>query len=643
MGAPVFSRHRVESSVVGASNPDDNDGLIVYLIASMFTSTAALYASMIMGAAVIVCSWLMTHEPIFLFYLALNAIIGVARLHLIYRHTNMRGPRRARVEIALFDHPFTFWSSLYAFVLGMTAYSLISRDQTVETAPLAIGLCVGFTLAYVNRSSGRMHLLVLQVLGSAGPAAYGYATLPIVHGRLYATMLVGLIISAMIMGKAVNGKLIELYRANEQNSRLARMDGLTGLMNRFSFSEALAVAMAARDGDRRHAVFMIDLDRFKEINDTLGHSVGDAVIVEMGLRLRRALRDSDILARLGGDEFVILARAPEGSAGANRDAERLVDALSKPLIIDHMSLPASASIGVALYPDHAASGEELMKLADIALYEAKHRGRNAACVFDASMQARINDVQLLKHEIQSAIQSNQFEPWFQPIVDLRSGKIAGYEALARWRHPSLGVVAPNRFIPLAEQSGSIFQIGEMILEKACRAAMTWRVDTTVAVNFSAVQFRRPQGLVEMVRAVLRQTGLAPSRLYLEITESLLMEDTPQTREAIRELARLGVRFSLDDFGSGYSSLSYIQHYPFSRIKIDKRFVDHIDTDNTSSAILAAVLVLAERIGLDVVAEGVETVIQQEALRKIGLTQAQGYLYGRPTPVLDEPPLKVVGL
>lgn len=616
------------------------DGLFVYLVSALFASTAALYSSMIMGALIILSAWLMTYEEIFLYYLAINAIIGVARNILIYRYRTLS---RVTPRIAMtFDRTFTFWSTLYALVLGLTAYSLLTL-QTKGAETLAIGACVGFTMAFVNRSAARMRLLVLQIVGICAPAVYGYAVLPIENGYIFCVLLTGVTITTLIMGKTANEKLVELYRANDRNSRLARLDGLTGLMNRLAFTEALEDAMA--DGaDGALALFMIDLDRFKEINDTLGHSAGDAVIIEMAQRIRRALRPDDILARLGGDEYVILKRCPDPYIEARDDAERLVEALAKPLTIDEMSLPASASIGVALYPEHARSGGELMKLADIALYEAKHRGRNTSCVFDASMQAQINDKRLIKREIQAAIDARQFEPWFQPILDIHTGRIIGYEALARWRHPTLGMIAPNRFIPLAEQSGSIFEIGEMIFEQACHAAASWPEDVTLAVNLSPVQFRRPEALVDMIQRALAKTGLSSSRLYVEITESLLIEDTPQTRLAIAELSFLGVRFSLDDFGAGYSSLSYIQQYPFSRIKIDKRFIDAIDSDKTSRAIVSAVLALAEGIGLDVVAEGVETRVQEAALLEIGVTQAQGYFYGKPAPsVFEEAPLKVVGM
>jgi diguanylate cyclase (GGDEF)-like protein len=483
-----------------------------------------------------------------------------------------------------------------------------------------------------------MRLLVLQVIATSIPMLTACLTSPIANGRPYASALGALVVVTLVLGTAANAKLVELYRANKDNLRMARFDMLTGLRNRFAFSDALraALARAHERSSERFALITIDLDRFKEINDTLGHMVGDAVIVEMASRLSRIARGEDTVARMGGDEFVIIARGEGLDANfALGIANRVVDALSQPFVTAPM--PAvSASVGVAMYPEHGATGEELMKNADIALYEAKRAGRNRAHLFNAAMQSKADDATLLEIELQTALAADQFEAWFQPIENIENGEIVGYEALARWRHPVRGLIQPDRFVPFAEQSGAIVAIGERILEKACVAAAGWPTHLTVAVNLSPGQFRQSKQLVEAIKNSLLRSGLAPSRLYIEITESLMLDDTAQTRDAINELAGYGVRFSLDDFGVGYSSLSYIQCYPFSRIKIDKKFIDKIDTDRRSAAIIAAVFELAARIDVDIVAEGVETRAQQAALRNLGVTLAQGYLYGRPAAQIIAP-------
>jgi diguanylate cyclase (GGDEF)-like protein len=470
----IFARRPFQCFLKRFDDSNVDDALLHYLVSTLFTSPLALFASMAMGALVTVMAWLMTYEPIFIFYMLLHIVIGAAQLDILRRFKHDSYPTHSRERTLRFDRHFLCWSSLYAVVLGCTAYSLIALSNVANAAPLAVGIYVGFTMAFVNRSASRMRLLSMQVLGTTVPAAVAFLSLDIPNGVLYATGLISLVISSKIVGHANLGKTIALYRAGEENSRMARIDTLTGLANRFAFSEAFDAALAQGDRSNSFAICIVDLDRFKEINDTLGHNVGDRVIVDMGLRIRETIQPDDRLAHLGGDEFVVLVR--NDSAGASfgaETAERIVEALSRPLLNDGMPLPASASVGVALYPDHGATAEELLKKADIALYEAKQGGRNIFCVFDASMQSKINDARLFELDIQSAIEESQFKPWFQPIQNICTGSAIGYEALARWRHPRIGIITPGRFIPIAEQSGAIFVIGEQILEKACRAATSW--------------------------------------------------------------------------------------------------------------------------------------------------------------------------
>jgi diguanylate cyclase (GGDEF)-like protein len=615
-----------------------DDDLLRYLVGTLYLEREPLLVSIVMGALVTGLAWAITHESVFIAYSIGNVLIGAARLHLLHRYRRDSTSADSRAATLAYDSAFSFWSTLYAIVLGLTCYSLMALPASAGAQPLALSACAGFTIAYVTRSSGRMRLLVLQVIATSVPMLTACLTSPIADGRAYASALGALVVVTLVLGTAANAKLVELYRANKDNLRMARFDMLTGLRNRFAFNDALraALARAQERSSERFALITIDLDRFKEINDTLGHMVGDAVIVEMASRLSRMARADDTVARMGGDEFVIIARGNGLDANlALGIANRVVDALSQPFAIAPM--PAvSASVGVAMYPEHGATGEALMKNADIALYEAKRAGRNRAHLFNAAMQSKADDATLLEIELQTALAGDQFEAWFQPIENIENGEIVGYEALARWRHPARGLIQPDRFVPFAEQSGAIVAIGERILEKACVAAAAWPTHLTVAVNLSPGQFRQPKRLVEAIKNSLLRSGLAPSRLYIEITESLMLDDTAQTRDAINELAGYGVRFSLDDFGVGYSSLSYIQSYPFSRIKIDKKFVDKIDTDRTSAAIIAAVFELAARIDVDIVAEGVETRAQQAALRNLGVTLAQGYLYGRPAAQIIAP-------
>jgi diguanylate cyclase (GGDEF)-like protein len=620
------------------SDEETDDDLLRHLVSTLYLDREPLFASIVIGALVTGLAWAMTHEAIFIAYSIANALIGAARLYLLRSYKRNFSDNDDRATTLSYDSAFAFWSTLYAIVLGLACYSLIVAPS-VGAQPLALGACAGFSIAYVARSSGRMRLLLLQVVATNLPMLTACLTRPVANGGGYALAVCALIIVTIGLGRVANGKIVELYQANKENLRMARCDMLTGLQNRFAFSDALrgSLLRAKERRGERFAVITIDLDRFKDINDTLGHMVGDAVLVEMAARLTKIARAEDTVARLGGDEFVVIARGEGFDATmALGIAKRIVDALSQPFQLAPSPLAPSASVGVAIYPEHGASGEELLKNADIALYEAKGAGRNQAQLFDAAMQTKVDDGKQLETEIQTALATDQFEAWFQPIQNIEDGEIVGYEALARWRHPLHGSIPPDRFMPCAAQNGAIVAIGERVLEKACTAAAAWPAHLTVAINLSPGQFRNPKRLVEAIKTTLLKTGLAPSRLYIEISESLMLEDTAATREAIAELASYGVRFSLDDFGAGYSSLSYIQSYPFSEVKIDRKFVANVDTDKTAVAIIAAVCELAGRLGLAVVAEGVETRVQHAALRKLGLTLAQGYLYGYPAPQIVAP-------
>jgi diguanylate cyclase (GGDEF)-like protein len=620
--------------LLGHGDAEIEDDLLRHLVESIYAAPVMLIASSAMAMGIAAVAWAMTGDPIFLGFCIGQLVIGAGRIACARGYRERFGPGDRREKTLAFDSAYSFWSTLQALLLGWTYYMLAAQPEAMETLPLAGGTCAGFTIAYAIRSSGRPRMLLWQVAALLLPVIQGLLTLPIANGRYYAIVVAGLAVTSVVLGRSANARIVELYRVHDGDRRAARLDTLTGIMNRFSFADALAAALTAGADapDQRFAVVTIDLDRFKEINDTLGHLVGDEVIKQTAERLAAVAGPSDCVARLGGDEFVILARGREmDSRGVADYASRVVAALCRPHELETLSLPASASVGVSIYPDHGASAPELMKHADIALYESKRSGRGRYRIFDQPMRSRLADARVLEKEMREAIARDQFEAWFQPIQNIDNGTIVGYEALARWRHPTLGLIAPDRFIPVAEQNGAIVEIGQAILGKACRAAAQWDTRLTVAVNLSPGQFRRPQLLVEAIRDTLARTRLVPSRLFIEITESLLLEDTPRTRAAINELSELGVHFTLDDFGAGYSSLSYIQDYPFSRIKIDKKFVHQIDQDNVSSAIIASVGVLAERIHVEIVAEGVETRAQQAALRGLGVHFAQGYLYGRPSP------------
>ena len=618
----------------------EDDALLAYLVGTIHSARAPLFASMALAMLVTLGAYTMTGAPIFLAHVFAHVLIGAGRIHRLALYERRTRTEISAREVLEFDVAFGVWSAFYALILGLTCYQLTALSRDADTLALGLAACTGFTLAFVTRSSGRPRTLLLQVVGIAAPQIYALVTLPVPHGFIYAALVGGLVASALVMGRHGYQHTVALFEADDANRRMARHDMLTGLLNRFAVNQAFAQALAeaeSRPGEAL-AVAIVDLDRFKEINDTRGHAVGDGVIVETARRLSALAGPDWRVARMGGDEFMIVARGRGfRSEDAEAIGERIVASLSRPFEIDRLAVSGSASVGVAVYPEHGREMAELMKYADFALYEAKRGGRGRFRLFDASMRSRLTEERIMETELEVAIREDQFEVWYQPIQNIETSVLCGYEALVRWRHPTRGLVPPAVFVPVAEQNGTILALGQIVLEKACEAASNWDRRVSIAVNLSPSQFRRPELLVEGVKRALGRAGLEPGRLYLEITESLLMEDTPQTRAAINELADLGVKFSLDDFGVGYSSLAYIQSYPFSKIKIDRKFVENIDSDRVSGAIVASVCVLAERIQMQVIAEGVETQVQSRALRELGVELAQGYLYGRPARIVNAPP------
>jgi diguanylate cyclase (GGDEF)-like protein len=622
------------------SRPREDDALLAYLVGAIHAAPAPLIASIALSLLITLAAYLMTGAPVFLTHLFAQALIGAGQWRRLAVYERRNCAEISRREVAELDFAFAAWSALYALTLGLTSYELTAFAGGDDTFALGLASCTGFTLAFVTRSAARPRTLFLQVVAIAAPQIYALVTLPVAHGFIYAILVVALVVAALVMGQHGYARLVALFRADEANRRMARSDMLTGLLNRFAFNQAFAQALAeaeSRPGEML-AVVIIDLDRFKEINDTFGHAAGDGVIVETARRLQDLAGPDCRVARMGGDEFMIVARG-HGFSSQHAEAigRRIVKTLSHPFEIDRIAISGSVSVGAALYPEHGREISELMKHADFALYEAKRGGRGRFQLFDASMQNRLAEERRLEIELEQAIREDQFEVWYQPIQNIETGVLRGYEALVRWRHPTRGLVSPAVFVPIAEQNDAILALGQIVLEKACETASHWDRRITIAVNLSPSQFRKPEALVEGVKQALARSGLEPSRLFLEITESLLMEDTPQTRAAINELAEFGVKFSLDDFGAGYSSLAYIQSYPFSKIKIDRKFVQHIDSDQVSGAIVASVCVLADRIQMDVVAEGVETHVQSRALRELGVELAQGFLYGRPARTVAAPP------
>lgn len=424
-------------------------------------------------------------------------------------------------------------------------------------------------------------------------------------------------------------------KSEQQIYFMAKHDALTGLANRTAIVQEMedAVARQRRRGDP-FSVLLLDLDRFKQVNDTLGHPAGDALLREVAARLKAFMRETDVLARLGGDEFAIIqAGGADQRGAAHALAGRIVEVLTSPFNIDGNTVNVGASIGIALAPEHASDPQDLLKMADLALYCAKSAGRNCYRFYGAEMSIAASARQEIENELRHAITNDELVLHYQPIIDSKTGKICAAEALIRWRHPTKGMIPPDQFIPLAEETGLITQIGEWVLHTACTVAANWPPDVKVAVNLSPVQFRKTN-LPDVVMYALAQSGLPPERLELEITETALIEAAAECLPVLRQFRNLGIAVALDDFGTGYSSLAQLTMFQFSKIKVDKSFTKNMIKSVECAAIISAVLTLAKSLNMATTAEGVETVEQYRILRAAGVTSLQGYLFKRPCPASE---------
>jgi diguanylate cyclase (GGDEF)-like protein/PAS domain S-box-containing protein len=420
----------------------------------------------------------------------------------------------------------------------------------------------------------------------------------------------------------------ERRRAEERIAHLAHHDALTGLPNRVLFAEEMRRVLG-RDAPR-FAVLCIDLDRFKEVNDTLGHGTGDALLRAAGRRLARCVREGDVVARLGGDEFAVIQSDVTLADDAGALAGRIVEQLGRPYMITGHRVIIGASVGIALAPNDGVEAEALLRHADVALYRAKDTGRGTFAFFEAPMVEALREKRAIEMDLRVAMERGELQLVYQPIVDLGTARPVAYEALLRWSHPTRGSISPGQFVPIAEETGQMPAIGAWVLREACREAALARDPVTVSVNLSAAQFQSGD-LVATVAEALRASDLEARRLMLEITESILLMDDLPAIEALRALQARGVRVALDDFGTGQSSLGYLQAFPFDRIKIDQSFIARLGSQSTNAAVVRAVIGLGRDLGMPVIAEGVESEAQLATLVAEGCGLVQGYLFGRPAP------------
>jgi len=436
----------------------------------------------------------------------------------------------------------------------------------------------------------------------------------------------------------LQGEIVERRQAEARVHHMAYHDNLTGLPNRALLSDRLERAMlASQRSGRKLAVMFIDLDRFKTINDSLGHMTGDLLLKEVAGRLCRAVRASDTVARLGGDEFVVLVPGIRGADEAARVAEKIIEALTPAFPLDGHVLHVTPSIGICVYPDDGGDVDSLMRHADAAMYHAKGNGRNNYQFFTQTMNHAAALHFDLESSLRTALAQDQFELAYQPVIDIATRRLHGMEVLLRWRRPGYGLVLPDRFIPIMEENGLIVPVGEWVMRQACEQSMAWQRQglrpVPLAVNLSPRQFMH-KGLVAAIGAVLRETGIDPALLEFEITETALMQHGEHTLEILRQINGMGLRLSIDDFGTGYSSLAYLKRFPVKKVKIDRAFIKDLEHSAEDRAIVSAIIALADSLQLSAVAEGVETEEQFALLQANGCRYAQGYLFSAPVPAIN---------
>jgi len=524
----------------------------------------------------------------------------------------------------------SFFFARDADAAELPIYGYASGPRPTALQPTSRGsLAAGPSVSRDLTADGQPWLTMEMVPAPGGP-------LVVYHDRAWIVLIFGLIITGIVVTYISSSRrhALHMIRVNQKVSDQAKTDALTGLPNRRAFMEGLGTAFAsARRGGKPCAVLYFDLDHFKDVNDTLGHAAGDELLHVIAARVRGAVRCNDIVARFGGDEFAVLQSDADDLAAAGALAAKIGKLVAEPCFIEGNEVHVSASIGISGYTPEVAGPDAMMIQADLALYRAKEEGRNCFRFHSADLDREVTERVIIAEELRGAVERNELELYYQPQVEIRSGRIAGMEALLRWNHPTRGQIPPSMFIPIAERSGEILRLEQWVLDAACRQLRLWQNEEIapeiVGVNFSALHFKGSADIDRDVAASLDKWGLAPGKIEIELTESVLMDITQQHNDRFESLRRLGVRIAIDDFGTGYSSLNYLANYPISRIKIAQELVFGVDTDRRSATVVRAAIRLAHELGIEIIAEGVETEGQEKFLVSAGCEYAQGYYFSRP--------------
>jgi diguanylate cyclase (GGDEF)-like protein len=601
----------------------------VALLEALFASRASLMVASVLGAALSsVVGWLCPSPWIIAcgVLLTLSGILRVLSFG-VYR------PGSANANARKWELIYQLGALSYAMLLGQLTMLTILISSDLRLHLLTAVLSTGYSAGAAGRNTGRPSIAVGQLLLCSLPLSIALFMRPSMPNVLLAISNILFIIVITDITMLTYKTVLEAFIDRQEKLRLAtvyeklsKTDPLTGIDNRTTLKTNLEELL--QRGDKTIAVIWLDLDRFKQINDTLGHAAGDLILHAVASRLAELSGREGKLARFGGDEFIVIIPVANADAGV-AIADKIREALNEPVEADGTLIDISASIGLSVSAP-GFSADKLLRHADVALYEAKARGRNCVELFDPEMEERLLNSKQIEHDLKRAIANGELELYFQPIINLKTGRVKSFEALLRWHHPINGDVPPSLFIPIAETSHSIGPITDWVLEKACAAAVTWPDEISVAVNISPALLTARR-LPPVIYETLLKTGLHPRRLELEITETALVEDNPDTRIVLDGFQKLGISLSLDDFGTGYSSLSYLCRYSFDAIKIDRSFMADVYRSSESRAVIQAISSLATSLELTVVAEGIETLEQLEYICGQGCAAGQGYYFARPMP------------
>ena len=602
------------------------------LVRALYSTPKSISSATIAALSIIAISGALTDDAFYGVFFLGFMIVGAWRAGIVLLYQHASHDTKDAASIKRWELRALLGAWVFAGLVGLTgAYTLTAHPGT--DVEILISCCViGYIAGISSRNASRPLVTIGQISFTCVPFTIALIIrADIVHVSL-AIFIAVLYVSTIVICRTVFDNIVSRHEAFRRIEILAQRDALTDLWNRAAFLHLLEQRIATVAGTQDIlALIAIDLDRFKDINDTLGHPVGDAVLKEAADRIRSAVRPGDEISRIGGDEFLVMLTGAD-PAEVGSTARRILAKFSDPFMVNMTNSVCGASVGYAIAPMDGSTLDELLRNADLALYEAKKRGRGQIVHYTATLSHLYDNRVALEHDLQFALSNGELEIEYQPIVDPRSGRAICCEALLRWHHPALGTIAPSDFIPIGEATGLIVSIGTWVLTSACAEATRWNSDIKVAVNLSPVQFRRGREIVDVVMTALRDTGLPGHRLELEVTETVLIEDSVTTLAILEELRSKDIGVSLDDFGTGFASLAYLNDFPFSKIKIDRKFSQNIDQSPRTSAIIKGIAQTTRDLRIELVAEGVETEVQLERMRNFGINAIQGYLFSKPLPV-----------